>query len=335
MKLTQTLSYGFSNSIIKAKKGRLLKDPEIQSLIQSDSISEAVSVLDNTVYGDALYGETQYKEIDKALLHNLVDVELDVRKYAPEPLQEVIDLYLKRWEVQNIKIALRIVKSNRSNFREKYFPYETKSLQIIESAANSENLQEAGKILAETEYSFLEDVLQKDTEELLEPELRLDRYYYTNLMKEIKDKERTIKDFFGIQIDEKNLKTALRAVIDDLDEEDIQEFILPPYKLSIEVIEEIISSEDLSSALTPLESTYLKDLANLKLEQKKTTLPLNLEIKRILRDMAKEIYRKETLGPGVILGFLLIKKYEIENLRKIFAYKRIQWPEKKIKERVL
>ncbi|PTD93662.1 hypothetical protein C9439_06320 [archaeon SCG-AAA382B04] len=334
MKIAQTLSYGFSNSVIKAKKRKLLSDSEIQNLVQSDSISEAVGILDSTVYRNSLYGKTKYKEIDKALSKHLLEVEKEGRRYSPEPLQDVLDIYLKRWEIQNLKLALRIVKSKRGSFRDKAFPYETGLFETIENISKSEDLTEASKVLEETEYGFLEAVFEKKTD-LTQAEIKLDQYYYKKLMKKIEKKPKIIQQFFGIQIDKINIETTLRAVKEQIEEEKINKYILPPYKLEIEKLEEIINTEDLKSAVAPLEGTMFHELANMELEDHNTMTKTNIQLQRKIKELSKKIYRIESLGPGVILGFLMLKRLEIQNLRKIFSYKNAGWPNEKIQERLI
>ncbi|WGI17452.1 V-type ATPase subunit [Methanonatronarchaeum sp. AMET-Sl] len=335
MKETGISSLDFSLGRVRAKKAKLISPQKMTEIAQTDTVSEAIEMLKDTEYSENISKDEDYFDVDRELCNHLLKEENNIAKYSPEILKKVFREYMNRWDVQNLKVALRAIKDKDHDYREFLIETDTELYNLIDDIAKSMDYKEAAEKLKKTEYSFLVPILQEidEQEDLLEPEVLLDLKLYENIMNKVKRSDTRIKKYFekhdknieryfGLLVDRVNVETVLRSIRDEMDPEEIEQFLIEPYKIDIEILLTMAEYDELGKAVQELKETYFEPLTELKdCECPEVVEKASIKLDKILKKTAMEIYRDEPLGPGVILGYLALKRIEVQNLRKIFTYK--------------
>ncbi len=347
MKIADTLTYAYCNAVVRGRKGKLLSDLELKNLSRTRSIGESLNVLANTDYRDTLKGinyseglkaKSHLREMEKALVQKLIKEEKRILKYTLESLQAILEINLQRWEVRNIKKALRNSFRKTPRYREYIVPYLRDNIkEKLEEVGNADNPKEGADILSETEYAFLADTLSSVESErvLFTAEMALDNFHHERLYEKSDAMGGTTREFFGFEIDRINIETAVRGSVNGIAFEDIEDYFLKTHNIDDEILEAIVESSGIQSALTPLEDTYMEDIIQAKTGKKMSFELLSENLLKKKLDIANKIYTSEALGPGIILGYLTMKDIEVKNIIRILYLKEAKWPTEKILSAVI
>ncbi len=331
-------SYAYPNARVKVKRGRLLSNSLMNNLIEASGVSDCIGVLENTEYSETLRGLTEVKEIDKALLEHQAKNENHLTKIAPENLANVLEEYLKKWDIFNLKNSLRAILNNKEY---DVIPFGNLKKSKLKNLSSSATIEEYISKLSGTEYEFIQDkVTEFDPSKrgLLPIELELDKYYNEKLLKESKGNEETVKEFFGTKVDIKVIKLVLRLVMDKIPKEESEELTdIPVFRINDSTIQKILDSESISNAISSLSNTPYSQLTEkmTQVEKKSSLQPITHSLQTYQKEYSKKIYKREALGPGVILGYLGMKQNEIQNIRKITTLKEYNWKEEDIRRIVV
>ncbi|RZN60548.1 MAG: hypothetical protein EF811_06455 [Methanonatronarchaeia archaeon] len=345
MKETGISSLDFSLGRVRAKKAKLISPQKLTEIAQTDTVSEAIEMLKDTEYSKNISKDEDYFDVDRELMNHLVDEEQNIAKYSPEILKKVFKEYLNRWDVQNLKVALRAIRED-GDYEEYLIPTDTTLYSLIDDIAQSESYQEAAEILKDTEYEYLSQILREidDEKGLLEPEVQLDLRLYENIMNSVTRSDTRIKKYFekhnaniekyfGLLVDKVNVETVLRSIRDEMDPAEIEPFLITPYKIDMDILMKMAEYEELGEAVKELEDTYFDVLVELSdCDCPEVVEKAGVKLTKLQKEKAMEIYRAEPLGPGTILGYIALKRIEIQNLRKIFTYKNSGWGYEEISE---
>ncbi|OUJ19127.1 Archaeal/vacuolar-type H+-ATPase subunit C [Methanonatronarchaeum thermophilum] len=336
MKETGISSLEFSLGRVRAKKAKLISPQKMTEIAQTDTVSEAIEMLKDTEYSENISKDEDYFDVDRELSNHLLEEENNIAKYSPEILKKVFREYMNRWDVQNLKVALRAIKEKDHEYREFLIKTDSELYKLIDDIAESENYKEAAEKLKDTEYEFLVPILQEIDEEhdgLIEPEVLLDLKLYENIMDKVTRSDTRVKKYFekhnqniekyfGLLVDRVNVETVLRSIRDEMEPEEVEEFLINPYQIDMDTLLTMAEYDELGNAVLELKDTYFETLAELHdCDCPEVIEEASIKLDKLQKKTAMEIYRDEPLGPGVILGYLALKRIEIQNLRKIFTYK--------------
>lgn len=208
--------YAYTNTRVRVMKSRLFKAEDFQRMLRM-SIQEIARLL----------GETEYKrEIDEMGTQfsgvNLIEYGVNrnmahsfkkILDFAIRESRDDIKLWLKKWDVWNIKMLLRGNKAKAPN--EEIFPGIIPAGEFDEqfwrdAIQKTNTVEEAIEYLNKTEYH---PILQTYTGELSEVEDRLDEYYYKQLLEGTKDEIREFVQEKIIGLNELNKARAKKAEI--------------------------------------------------------------------------------------------------------------------------
>ena len=138
-----------------------------------------------------------------------------------------------------------------------------------------------------------------------------------------------IRRILKYEIDARNIMIIERLKKHGTDKSKIRSSLILGGTLSEALIAKIIESKDIASTINLVRNRFLK----LKVDKDNAGLT-DLEIafeKSIAAERASAFY-KSILSVGVMIGFLLLKEEEANNLRKIAKGKEFDIPEKDIRE---
>lgn len=317
MKLPLQKDYPYMYARISAKRAKLLDQQDYENLLkmQPNEIAKRL-------------GEGEYKnEIDElgarydgaelvelALNRSLSNTMQHLSKIAPESVGEIMDAYLRKYDVMTLKRLLRWKKGQGKGDIEDFLtPVSEYTLEELSELAEKDFEQIVESINfadAETDYqSYLEGKT-----ELSEVESALDQAYYNEL--EIladRVKSRPFQRFIRDEIRHENLLTALRLKKYDVEPEEIREHLTNEDRSQL--LEQVITAGSIDEAIRLVNESGEVQESHEELED----LEQALETERLQR--ALRMLHTEPLGITSILGYIVAKIIEVQNLRMLIRAK--------------
>jgi vacuolar-type H+-ATPase subunit C/Vma6 len=294
-------------------------------MLQKSTLQDSLEVIKNTELGDYLAKRKikTFKEIDHSLWRYLGDCMERLKQLNPPvDIFLLTDQYLRKYDVLNIKIALRGI------FMEKTAPMVPLGLLdhlgLLEELSIAKSIDEIAHVLLRGDlgdYAFiLKNIQGKDGRSRLQGETDLDRLYYRNMVRAMRrmDDGGLLTQAFGIMIDLTNLQAVFRSVIGEKDFSG--EFVMEGgHRLSVGAIQELLSLK-LAEIVKRLEHTEYDPCAreiykNYERGEKITVVEEAIE-KHKFR-LLREILFPRILSPANLLWHLILKETEIRNVRLI------------------
>ncbi|MEK6982805.1 MAG: V-type ATPase subunit [Candidatus Micrarchaeota archaeon] len=351
---SRALKYGYSNARVKAMRGLILPPSIFDEMIKSGSVESMLDLLQRTAYKeDFISFSVQYKGselIEIATSNHFINVVNKLKKIAPKSDQKFMRAMLAKYDALTVKFLLN-AKANGKKYE------EIKSMLFYFGSLN-----EAGcKLLFEQEISDFLPVLCKTD---FGKSINLPAF--TNVLKQqkIKTQPSDYSQIFAIQsvidsavlaythdsfskggydikrlykiakyeVDIKNiiLISRLKQKDSQISEQNIKNLLIKGGSLHMPTIKALIDAKDMSTTLSIL-SKILPDFS-IKNDSILTISDLEIVLEKNIALSKSRAFKRSILSPGVILGFLLIKEEELNNLRKIAKAKEFGLSEKETKE---
>lgn len=295
----------------------LLTTNNIQRLVDSESLSEALGSLNDTSYGVYLKNLDRDEDYEEALYEALKDSYEKISSISPD--SQLVVFLEEKYNFHNLKVMVKELIQNE-DYQKAYMDIGKIDIVNIRKELKSEKdqfdnfyLEAAKKALDLYEES-------KDPQDI---DLSLDRDFYEKLLKDAKNLEYdSLIEFTKNRIDLINLKSLLRIKGQDQTVDLLKKALIDggfveknrlieAFNLDISSLSNIFIKED--------SYPYLKDA----LEEDdiyKAMQEIELGIDNHLVDFAKNS-KKVSYGPEVLLGYLISREMEIKNLRIIFVAK--------------
>lgn len=295
----------------------LLTTNNIQRLVDSESLSEALGSLNDTSYGVYLKNLDRDEDYEEALYEALKDSYEKISSISPD--SQLVVFLEEKYNFHNLKVMVKELIQNE-DYQKAYMDIGKIDIVNIRKELKSEKdqfdnfyLEAAKKALDLYEES-------KDPQDI---DLSLDRDFYEKLLKDAKNLEYdSLIGFIKNRIDLINLKSLLRIKGQDQTVDLLKKALIDggfveknrlieAFNLDISSLSNIFIKED--------SYPYLKDA----LEEDdiyKAMQEIELGIDNHLVDFAKNS-KKVSYGPEVLLGYLISREMEIKNLRIIFVAK--------------
>jgi len=248
--------------------------------------------------------------IERAINLNLSNTLKHLIKISSEDAEPIIKAYTRRFDILNYKRILRWKQSNSDEeLKNIIYPIDTIEL-------TSEEIQELSFEEIKDHIKFEDSDIDyqdklKDVESLDEIERKLDQAYAEDLRKlSSKTRSKEFKNFVKTELLYRDLKIMLRLKKYGLAESDIRPELTC---LDNNKVEELLKLDtydetvDKIKDITGAEGERLEELEH-SIEQKRLTEAL------------KTMHR-EPLGLSTVIGYIVAKEAEIENLRMIVRAK--------------
>lgn len=198
----------------------LLKKEDYDKLMKM-SLSEIANFLQDSAYKEeinelaAKYSGAEL--IERALSKNLVRSFNKLKKISPEELNLLINAYLNREDIFNIKTILRgkYTKIDDREIESLLLPVGILSKEFLLNLLKKQTIEEILKNLKIIDFKNLEGAYEafKKNKILMEIENALDKYYYNsliNFLEKIPKQGRLFKEFLEAEIEILNIITILR-----------------------------------------------------------------------------------------------------------------------------
>jgi vacuolar-type H+-ATPase subunit C/Vma6 len=292
-------------------------------MLQKSSLQDGLEVIRNTDVGDYLAKRTTktFKEVDHCLWRYLGDDLERIKHFRPpSDILLLTDQYLRKYDVLNIKIALRRTFTKKTASMVPLGLMDR--LGLLEELSNGESIDEIAQVLLRCDlgdYAFsLRNIQGKDSRSRLQGELDLDRLYYRDMVRAVKrvDDGGLLTQALGVTIDLANLQAIFRSVIGGKDFSG--EFVIEGgHRLSVGAIREFLSLK-LTEIVKRLEHTEYDPCAQEIFKHYETGEDITVVEEAIEKHkfrLLKEILLPRILSPANLLWYLILKETEIRNVR--------------------
>lgn len=326
--------YAFINAKLRTRISMLLSDQAYLDMSRAGSVSEAIAVLRNTRYAPvaATFDRTgDIRSCELSLFEAEMDLIQEIEKYLSEEVLDLVHALAARYEIENIKHALRLWFERHVRGEdiadEVGYLSTAKSDLDLHKLAGSETLLD---ILAELQGTAYAEILRKTAESieidhsLFRFETELDRFYYAALIRAIDsltktDKEVTLR-LIGIEIDLVNINSLIRfRDVFQINAEEAAGYLIPKgYGVRASLFQQSFNSEDPLGEVTDIIRRQYPDLSPLLSSGQTDRLSRIILLERLLNEML-EIEIRRVLGGnpftvGIILSYFLLMQRETRRL---------------------
>lgn len=316
--LTALKNYSYVNARVRARRGNLITDAEYRKLMKMD-LAEIAEFIGKRGYKQEIeqLGSTHEREdlLERAVKNNLLRNYREVSAMAPEPVKALLRLYFHRYDIENMKIILRQAMKGDGDSSDRLVPTDVMDQTELERLSETEDVE---TILDEFSLPRFETALQShigDGTSLKELEDALDIYYYTNITRNIDDVEgrsELFRAFLELEALLKNVSLVYRMKRRGKEHGEIVERLIPVPSTDLIDPEELASRETAADVVDAIRESpigqYTAGDSPSEVQQALETFKLEKGVK---------LMHSDQLGVNPVLGFMVCKEIEAQNLRMI------------------
>ena len=321
--------YSLVNAKVRARLSTLLAPELINRLAETHDLSEFYAVLGGTIYED-IFSRPEItfdpRVGERLLIEQEIEWHAELLKDLRGAEKALVAHFLEKYEIENLKVALRIREGSRGEEEMKYIvrrqlPHSLPYQAIAEASSIEDTLVLVGGTpYASAIQEVLDDFRERGT--LFPVEINLEVDYYRRLMKlvgALSKKDREIAaHLVGIEIDQKNIGWLVRLKFYyDIPVGELLDYNIPGgYRMTRDRLTRAFRADTLREVLSiALEKSLGQALDALIREGQLSKLYL-LEI-ILWNQLIAEA--KRTLGGfpftiGTVLAYLILKRTEIRNI---------------------
>lgn len=336
--------YSFINAKLRARISKILPDDIFNELEKASSLDEALALLRDTPFAgleEVYSGTGDLKQAELELLKNEIELYRNIRQYLHHNSVELVDALLSRFEIDNLKNAIRVYFDRKIRNRPveagtHYILYDRIIHEIpVDIILNADSFDEIAGVCEGTPYSQIIKKYYHTVESegsLFRMEIAFDHFYYSNLLSAINKLDRrdhTIAlRLTGVEIDLQNINWIIRLKnFYDLPLEAVLATIVPGgFNLGRGIINELYSAQNVTSVLGGFVKTKYPGLSALLSSQTSDSTSRLLLVSRILEEIMKqEVHRILAGYPftiGILLSYFILKRNELGRIRTVLNAKQ-------------
>jgi V/A-type H+-transporting ATPase subunit C len=343
----------YINARIKGMKSRLLDPTVFETLIHKPDIESIIIELGTTAYKEEIEkASIQYSGIlciEVALRKDFINSFRKIYRFMKgDESEKYLKILLGRWDIQNIKTILRgkNIHIPSAEILECLIPAgeldETTMIELVKQP----DVKAVIDLLATWGISYAKP-LTRNFKEYSEKrdlgllEYALDRFYYKNALKAVKEgsyDDGLVREMIMTEIDVTNIKNVFRMIRDKIDVEEAKDYLIDEgISLNTEKLLSMVKTGTFAGAIKLLETTPYAFLSRVPEEilkaQKISVLEKDLEKYLITR--GKNQFLGDPLSIAIPIGYIWAKQNEITNIRIIARSKTADVPEKEIREELI
>jgi len=343
----------YINARIRAMKSRLLERKELEALGAKLDIDSFIDELENTPYRqdieNASVKYTGLACVEEALRRNLGKTFRLIFSFVKgDDAETFINVFLNKWDVQNIKTVLRgkNIQEVPEEIAESLAPAGALDDATLIELIKQPDVKAVIDLLATWGIEYARPLTQhfKDYSEkrdLIVLEYALDKFHYDRALRAVGGDsydEVIIRGLLKMEIDVTNLKNVLRIIRDKAELEDSEYYFIPGGKeLAVDKLSTLLKTRTIDGIIKQLTGTSYDFLAHLP-DQYTTTekiSPFEKELDKFLLQKARSLLLGDPLSLAPVIGYLWAKLNEITNIRIIAMCKTEYVPEKEVMEELI
>ncbi|MFH0848292.1 MAG: V-type ATPase subunit [archaeon] len=318
-------SYALVTPIIESRKLRTLKREHAAVIAGASEISDAIAGMGSTDLGiflNEIYHENLCaNDLELPLWQFLAKEVSFLYEKIPNEAGIVLDAYLNKYDVTNIKATIRKILSTFTDGIGVPLGFVSRNDKLKE-LLKCNSLDEISVVLDSLSMTGYAAVTRRTTDRLtLEGELE-DEYCSGLLRTGERSGDPHVQRFFGEMVDLTNTLSFLRCIGQNKSITTHQLFG-QTYRLSSNDIQALLSCTSVENALTVLEKTHYHRLAVRLMDayvRTHSTLLLESLTSEYLDHLSYDEFLVSVFTPGHILSYILCKEREVHTALLILKF---------------
>jgi len=312
--------YPYTYARVSVMKSDLIKPAEWHGMLKM-GVNELLRMLQDGNYKteiDELGADKRdLTSLETALNNNMMRTLAKLKRISDEKVQEVLNVYVLRYDMENFKTIIRGKMTGISNeeIEQLLLPSINYSHAFFVDLLKKGSVGEIVQALP-FEIDERESVQELDRFEI---ENKLDRIYADKLLslsRRLGGQGKAFKEFLNVELDALNIKIILRLKHEGMDKKDIVRYVIYPRAEIAQLIEKQNVSE-IIDALVKMKAIVRSPLEAEQLTQAEISLDTALLKKEVL------LMHQFPLTVNVILGFMFAKEIEVRNLKVLLKGKQL------------
>ena len=326
----------------------LINKGEYPKLLKMD-LNEITRYLQDSIYKkeiDNFATELSGPELlELALNRNLKSSFEKLRRISSEELNILIDKYLKRKDIEDIKTILRgkYTKADREIITNSLQAAGTLTLDYLKKLIELENIQEILKNIKIFDFSNFKDSLREFEEKniLVSIENTLDNLYYNEILeftKSLPVQGALFKYFLLQEIEIKNLITLIRLKRENLGKEEIKKYMFFSNNREMDRnLNKLLETniDNIIKIMGKKDYTKILEQGFKELKEKNSLISLEIGLYKYLLDKSILLQHQHPLSIDVILGYMFAKEIEVRNLKILIKGKQLGLDENFIEKQLV
>ncbi len=334
-------TYPYTYARVSAMRGKLIKKEDYARLLKMDTIS-IVRYLQETEYKasvDKLASKHRGVDLaEYAINDNLVETVKKLKTISEEEVVELIDAYLKRWDIQNLKTVLRIKNKIQKiedikSAENLLVPLGSFDKKFLSNLLNMNSLSDILKKIKNLGYKLNIEEFEK-TKDLAMIENQLDKDFFYKTLEfadSIPEEGERFKAFLRIEIDVINIRNLLKLKRINADKNKTMQFLIFSGQHIGKRLEKLAEVLNIDELIEQLKRTKYGSV----FERNKSIVDIELELDRFWMQNAALYSHQNPLSAQTILAYLLAKDIEARNLKAIIRGKQLGITEEYIEKKLL
>ena len=333
--------YAFMSAYLKGAEAKTVTSEHIDRMSKTPSLQDVLETVKDTDIGGYLEEAVvkTFDDADKYLWQYFGESleRLKGLKLAPADILKVLEAYIVKYDVLNIKAALQGISTGK---KASLIPVGViHGHGLLDELSRAEDVDAIKKVLVECKlgaYASALDGYTEGTKSKFLGEARLDLAYYANLLniaKSIQDGS-LLARAFSIMIDMANLQLINRAIIEGIGSEADEFVIGGGYLVSDKVAKDLLSHKlaDIPGALAGTQYRNIAEEVVASYSRTKSITVVEEVIDKHKFRLLREMLSPRVLTPLVIAWYLIVKEIEIRNLRLVLKATFDNIPVEEIKD---
>jgi V/A-type H+/Na+-transporting ATPase subunit C len=328
--------YSFVNAKIRARLSSLMTREALMKLLDARDLADFFAGLAGTPY-EAIFAKPEAaadpKLAERLLVEEEVQWHADIVKALKEPERSLVATMLERYELENLKVALRVREGDRDKGDLAYVVRKPLPHKLrLEEIATARSLEEVFPYLANTPYlvplrKSLDECKEKGT--LFPAEIALELDFYRRIEERIKALSRAdraiARKLIGIEIDLRNIGWLMRLKFYyGVPSTELIDYLIPGgYRLTSYQLRRAFVPDSVKDVLTVLSLIILErefglaaDLLRNEDEIGKLYF-IEIILSKYMLIEIRKILEGYPFTIGTVLGYLVLKRAEVQNLTTI------------------
>lgn len=330
--------YPYTYARVMAMKGKLFGRNDYDKL-QKMTVSEIIKFLSDGEYKKEIEKYAVIKSgpelADYALLLNTSNTCLKLKKISEPEVVKLIDAYLIRNDINNLKIILRGLQTgeDKEKIKDNLFYATVNNKNFFINILNCDNVKKAINrltFLSKSKLKFSIDMIDQGNN-LMYVENLLDHYMYDKIIettKKLEGSDSIILDYLNAEVEAINLKVLLRMKHEKENSKNIIPLLIKPKRNTLKLVE---NSYD--EIINYLEKTRFKSVFSGK--EKTDLVSVESLIDKGMIMTVIRLLRQKPLSAEIIFGYLLAKEAEMRNIRLIIKAKDFSLPNEFIEKQLV
>jgi V/A-type H+/Na+-transporting ATPase subunit C len=347
------MDWGYTNARIRGMKSRLLDHHALDTLILQPDLESLLGELENTPYRDDIVtARGKYSGlacVEHALRDNFTRTFRKILGFVrQEEAEQYITIFLRRWDVQNIKTILRGKNIHVTNeeILDCIVPAGALDEATLTELVRQPDVRAVVDLLATWRIPYAVPLTEgfaafAKSGNLSELECSLDRYYYWDALDKVKvpsANHAMIREILATEIDVLNLRTILRMINDKVSPEDAAPFLIEGGRdFDAKKLDHLVRFPTSDEVITALGTTRYRFLGTSQepgiRSQKLSVIERQLE--RFLVEQGVKLFREDPLSVASLIAYFWAKYNEITNIRIISRCKTADFPVEHLREELV